>query len=147
MFAARREELRLSEDSGMTWNPIALPDKLTSVRALTTSPNGTLWVGGREGAFYSDDHGHSWQATNLPISNISNIDFDSILKRVVVTSGSSTMVFAVDPGDKNWKWYNPGWNVRMVHSIGGRMIAASLYDGVVVEPKESEAAGPAQAQR
>ncbi len=147
VFAARREDLKLSEDSGMTWNPIALPEKLTSVRALTTSPNGTLWVGGREGAFYSDDHGHSWQATNLPVSNISNIDFDSVLKRVVVTSGSSTMVFAIDPGDKSWKWWDAGLNVHMVHSMGGRLVGASLYDGVVVEPQESNGSGLTQAQR
>jgi len=147
VFAARREELRLSEDSGMTWNPIALPDKLTAVHALTTSPNGTLWVGGREGAFYSDDHGHSWQATNLPITNISNIDYDAVLKRVVVTSGSSTMVFAIDPSEKTWKWWDAGLNVRMVHSMGGRLVGASFYDGVVVEPQESVASGLAQAQK
>ena len=64
VFAARRDDLRLSEDSGMTWTSIALPDKLTSVRALTTSPDGTLWVGGREGAFFSQDHGHTWIAMN-----------------------------------------------------------------------------------
>jgi photosystem II stability/assembly factor-like uncharacterized protein len=147
VFAARREELKLSEDSGMTWNSIALPEKLTSVRALTTSPNGTLWVGGREGAFFSDDRGHTWSAIPLPVSDISNIDYDASLKRVVITSGNSTLVFAVDPGDKNWKWWDAGWNVRMVHSMAGRLVGASLYDGIVVEPKEADAAGLAQAQR
>ena len=148
VFAARRDDLRLSEDSGMTWTSIALPDKLTSVRALTTSPDGTLWVGGREGAFYSQDHGHTWNAMNqLPVSDISNIDYDAALKRVIITSGNSTLVFAVDPEQKNWKWWDAGWNVRMVHSMQGRLVGASLYDGVVVEPKDSESAGLAQAQR
>jgi ligand-binding sensor domain-containing protein len=148
VFAARRDDLRLSEDSGMTWTSIALPDKLASVRALTTSPDGTLWVGGREGAFYSQDHGHTWIAMNqLPVSDISNIDYDAALKRVIITSGNSTLVFAVDPEQKNWKWWDAGWNVRMVHSMQGQLIGASLYDGVVVEPKESDSAGLAQAQR
>jgi photosystem II stability/assembly factor-like uncharacterized protein len=148
VFAARRDDLRLSEDSGMTWTSIALPAKLTSVRALTTSPNGTLWLGGREGTFYSDDHGRTWQAmSSLPIANISNIDYDPGLKRVVVTSGSSTLIFAIDPADKNWKWWDTGWNVRMVHSMAGRLVGASLYDGVVVEPAASDASGFAQAQR
>ncbi|HEX3472184.1 MAG TPA: transcriptional regulator [Silvibacterium sp.] len=150
VFAARREDLRLSEDSGVTWTQIALPDKLTSVRALTTAPNGTLWVGGREGAFFSDDRGQTWHAMdNLPIMDINNVDYDAVLKRVVVTSSNSTMVFAIDPDARNWKWWDAGWNVRMVHSMGGHLIGASLYDGVVVEPKESDAAaaGMAQAQR
>jgi photosystem II stability/assembly factor-like uncharacterized protein len=147
VFAARREDLRLSEDSGMTWTSIALPDKLSSVRALTTSPDGTLWVGGREGAFFSQDRGHTWTFMNLPVSDISNIDFDAVLKRVIITSGNSTLVFAVDPEQKNWKWWDAGWNVRMVHSMEGRLVGASLYDGVVIQPKESDSAGLAQAQR
>jgi photosystem II stability/assembly factor-like uncharacterized protein len=148
VFAARREDLRLSEDSGVTWNAIALPEKLASVRALTTSPDGTLWVGGREGAFFSDDRGHTWHAMdNLPVSNIVGIDYDAGLKRVVVTSGSSTLIFAIDPSAKNWKWWDAGWNVRMVHSMAGRLVGASLYDGVMVEPQSSQVSGLAQAQR
>ena len=84
---------------------------------------------------------------NLPITDISNIDYDAALKRVVVTSGNSTLVFAIDPDEKNWKWWDAGWNVHMVHSMAGHLMGASLYDGVVVEPKESDAAGLAQAQR
>lgn len=148
VFAARREDLRLSEDSGMTWTSIALPEKLTSVRALSTSPDGTLWIGGREGAFFSADRGHTWNAmSQLPVSDISNIDYDTALKRMIITSGNSTLVFAVDPDAKNWKWWDAGWNVRMVHSIDGRLVGASLYDGVVVEPGAPDAAGLAQAQR
>jgi len=147
VFAASRDSLRLSENGGETWTPVSLPEKLKTVHALATSPNGTLWLGGREGAFVSDDRGQTWKQIPLPVTNINNIDFDPGLKRVVITSADSMLVFAIDPGDKSWKWYNPGWNVRMVHSIAGRLMAASLYDGVVVEPKESEAAGLSQAQR
>ena len=148
VFAARRNDLRLSLDSGVTWQSISLPAKLSSVRALATAPNGTLWVGGREGAFYSDDRGQSWQSfEHLPITNIDNISYDSHLGRVVVTSSDSTLVFAISPDDKTWKWWDVGWNVRMVRSMGGRLVAASLYDGVVVQPTQPEVPGPAEAQR
>jgi photosystem II stability/assembly factor-like uncharacterized protein len=147
VFAASRNQLRLSEDGGETWTSANLPEKLATVHALATSPNGTLWLGGREGVFTSDDRGKTWSGIPLPIVNINNIDYDAALKRVVITSGSSTLVFALDPGDKKWKWWDAGWNVRMVHSIAGRLVAASLYDGVVVAPKEPETAGLSQAQR
>jgi photosystem II stability/assembly factor-like uncharacterized protein len=149
VFAARRNDLQVSEDSGVTWKPIALPSKLSSVRALTTAPDGTLWLGGREGAFYSNDHGQTWEAlATLPITNIGNVDWDETLKRVVITSTDSTMVFAVDSSDKTWKWWDAGWRVRMVHTMGGHLVAASLYDGVVVQPADASVqAALQQAQR
>jgi photosystem II stability/assembly factor-like uncharacterized protein len=149
VFAARRNDLRISEDSGMNWKPIALPAKLSSVRALTTAPNGTLWLGGREGAFYSNDHGQTWQQmTTLPIGDIGNVDWDDALQRIVITSTDSTLVFAIDSSDKTWKWWDAGWRVRMVHTMGGRLVAASLYDGVVVQPSDANAPGATQqAQR
>jgi photosystem II stability/assembly factor-like uncharacterized protein len=146
VFAASRKSLKLSDDGGETWTSLALPEKLKSVHALATSPNGTLWLGSREGVFTSDDRGHTWSMIPLPIAHINNIDYDAALKRVIVTSADSTLVFAVDPTEKNWKWWDAGWNVRMVHSVSGRLVAASLYDGVVVEPKESEV-GLSQAER
>jgi photosystem II stability/assembly factor-like uncharacterized protein len=148
VFAARREDLQLSEDSGVTWNRIALPEKLASVRALGTSPNGTLWVGGRVGAFFSDDRGHTWrQIDTLPITNIATLDYDPDLKRMVVTSSDSTLVFAMNAEDKTWKWWDAGWKVRMVHSMGGHLVGASLYDGVVVEPVAASAPGLSEAQK
>ena len=148
VFAARHSELRISEDSGVTWKPIPLPEKFTSVHALTTAPNGTLWLGGREGAFYSNDHGQTWQAlSSLPVNNIGSVDWDDNLKRIVITSLDSNMVFAIDSTDKTWKWWDAGWRVRFVHSMGGRLVAASLYDGVVVQPPDAGASATQQAQK
>jgi photosystem II stability/assembly factor-like uncharacterized protein len=149
VFAARRNDLSVSEDSGVTWKPVPLPAKLSSVRALTTAPNGTLWLGGREGAFYSNDHGQTWDAlSTLPITNIGNVDWDAAMKRVVITSTDSTMVFAIDSSDKTWKWWDAGWKVRMVHTMDGHLVAASLYDGVVVQPSDTPGSGTSQqAQR
>jgi ligand-binding sensor domain-containing protein len=147
VFAARREDLRLSQDSGVNWNPVPLPSKLTSVRALTTTPNGALWVGGREGTFYSVDSGQTWHALMLPIVDIDNIDYDPTLGRVVVTSSNSDLVFAINDDDKTWKWWDAGWKVRMVHSMNGHLVGASMYDGVVVEPQMDGSAAHEEAQK
>ncbi|WP_164981535.1 transcriptional regulator [Silvibacterium dinghuense] len=145
VFAARRNDLRVSDDSGMNWKAVALPAKLTQVQALTTQPDGTLWLGGREGAFFSKDQGQTWEAmTNLPFGNIASVDWNESMKRVVITSLDSTLVFAVDPTEKSWKWWDTGWRVRRVHTMGGRLVAASLYDGIVVQPESSGQTGVLQ---
>lgn len=136
VFAAQRAALRLSEDGGVHWTSLPLPVGLTTVGALATTPTGALWVGGREGAFYSEDHGQSWKkVADLPVSDIDSIDYDEALGRVVIASGDSSLVFAINPDNKSWHWWNTGWKVRMVHSVDGQLVGASLYDGVVVQPK------------
>ena len=140
-IAARRDVLQVSEDAGKSWQQVALPSKLLAVHALAVSSDHTLWVGGREGLFYSSDAGKSWnELPNLPLGDITGLNWDPELNRVLVTSRASTLVFGVDASGKPWKWWQTGWNVHEVHSQNGRLVAASLYDGVVVEPSSKEAA-------
>jgi ligand-binding sensor domain-containing protein len=140
VLAANRSQLMISTDGSATWHAITLPSKLTSVQAVTTAPKGSLWVGGREGLFYSEDQGQSWQQlSTLPLADINGLNYNRAMGRVIVTSWRSTMVFAIDESSKTWKWWDAGWTVRSVRSQGGRLVAASLYDGVVVQPKSEEA--------
>jgi photosystem II stability/assembly factor-like uncharacterized protein len=139
VLAANRSQLMISTDGSATWHAITLPSKLTSVQAVTTAPKGSLWVGGREGLFYSEDQGQSWQQlSTLPLADINGLNYNREMGRVIVTSGRSTMVFAIDESSKTWKWWDAGWTVRSVRSQGGRLVAASLYDGVVMQPKSEE---------
>lgn len=148
VFAASRTSLRLSDDKGVHWSPVMLPSGLSSVEALTATPSGALWVGGREGAFYSENHGQTWHAlSNLPVRDIDNINYDDGLGRVVITSRDSNLVFALNPDDKSWKWWDAGWKVRMVHSVNGHLVGASLYDGVVVQPRANGVTASEQALR
>jgi photosystem II stability/assembly factor-like uncharacterized protein len=139
VLAANRSQLMISTDGSATWHAITLPSKLTSVQAVTTAPKGSLWVGGREGLFYSEDQGQSWQQlSTLPLADINGLNYNREMGRVIVTSWRSTMVFAIDESSKTWKWWDAGWTVRSVRSQGGRLVAASLYDGVVMQPKSEE---------
>jgi photosystem II stability/assembly factor-like uncharacterized protein len=139
VLAANRKQLMISTDSGANWKEITLPAKLSSIHAVTTAPKGSLWLGGREGLFYTEDQGQSWQQlSNLPVADITGLNFNRELGRVVVTSSQSTLVFAIDENSKTWKWWDTGWTIRAVRSVGDRLVAASLYDGVVVQPKQGE---------
>jgi photosystem II stability/assembly factor-like uncharacterized protein len=135
VIAAQRTALAVSQDAGKTWQSMAMPQKLNWLQSIAIAGNGSVWLGGRQGVFYSDDHGQSWnELTNLPISDISGLGYDPDLKRVLVTSWGSNWVLAVDPTNRTFKFWDPGWKVRHVRSSGGRLVAATSYNGVVVEP-------------
>ena len=135
VMASRREGLDVSQDGGQNWQPLALPAPLTSANTIAVAPSGSLWVGGREGVFFSEDKGATWtQMKTLPVSNINNLSYDSQLKRIMVTSWNSTWVMAVDDHTREFKWWDAGWNVRSVQSLGGRLMGASLFNGVIVQP-------------
>jgi hypothetical protein len=34
-----------------------------------------------------------------------------------------------------WKWWQTGYRIGLIRAAGNRMVAASLYDGVLVEPQ------------
>jgi photosystem II stability/assembly factor-like uncharacterized protein len=136
VIAAQRTALAMSQDAGKTWQPMAMPQKLNWLQSIAIAGNGSVWVGGRQGVFYSEDHGQSWnEMTNLPVSDISGLGYDPELKRVLVTSWGSSWVLAVDPTNRTFKFWDPGWKVRHVRSSGGRLVAATAYNGVVLEPQ------------
>ena len=140
LFAGRRQGLMMSENRGATWKTASFPTGLTALRAMTLAPDGSLWAGGREGLFYSTDRGQSWSRLDrLPATDITSVAWSRSLQRVMLTSGQSTVIFALDPAEKTWKWWNPGWSVHSVATVEGRLLAASYFSGVVVEPQAEQA--------
>jgi photosystem II stability/assembly factor-like uncharacterized protein len=136
VVASERTALVMSNDQGKTWQPLAMPQKLTWLQSIAVTDSGSLWLGGREGVFYSDDHGQNWsEMKSLPLSDISGLSYDADMKRIVITSWASSWVLAVNPADRTFKFYDPGWKVRHVQSMGGRLLAATSYNGVVLEPQ------------
>jgi photosystem II stability/assembly factor-like uncharacterized protein len=136
VVASERTALAMSNDEGKTWQPLAMPQGLTWLQAAAVTDSGSLWLGGREGVFYSDDHGQNWtEMKSLPLRDISGLSYDVDLKRIVITSWASSWVLAVNPADRTFKFYDPGWKVRHVQSVSGRLLAATSYNGVVLEPQ------------
>jgi len=139
VYAASRQLVARSQDQGKTWETLT-PGTLTSVEALATAPNGEVWIGGREGAFLSSDKGQTWQhLKQLPFAGISGLIYDPDMKRMLITSWQSTLIFAIDPNDRSWKWWEAGWNVHAVRWADGRLVGASRFDGVVMQPRSESA--------
>lgn len=144
VLAARREDMMSSKDEGGTWDPVPRPSGLTAISSVAVSPEGTLWVGGPEGVFLSHDAGRSWsQMKRLPVNAINGLHWDEGMKRVIVSSNATSLVYGVDPATLEWKWWDTGWKVHSVRSIGDQLVAASLSNGVIMQPRGQELAGAA----
>jgi photosystem II stability/assembly factor-like uncharacterized protein len=135
-FVAGRQFMVSTQDGGKNWQAVPMPAELSTLRFMVSADNGSLWIAGREGVFFTEDQGQSWQKLkSLPFNDVDGLDFDREAKRLMVTSASGTLMMAIHPVKKDWKWWDVGWNVHTVRSSGGRLIAASLFDGVVLQPK------------
>ncbi len=127
----------LSSDGGQRWEPLRLPGSLEQVSAVAVDDSGGLWVAGREGVFASRDRGATWQVLkNLTIRDVNSLFYDEPSQRVLVTANSkNTIVFAVHVPDWSVRYWNSGWNLKLVRPMGDHLVGATLFDGVVVQPR------------
>jgi photosystem II stability/assembly factor-like uncharacterized protein len=133
--AASQSRVVLSVDAGKTWAPIAIPAMLTRIHGVAFSADGALWLGAREGVYFTRDLGKTWLWVHrLPLVDLDDLFYDEALDKVLVSSKSSDQVFLIDPKTMAWTWHAAGYRVSMVRSAGSRLLAASLFDGVLVEP-------------
>ena len=137
IVVATLHSLLWSADSGATWSTASLPHEVTQITALTLDDSGGIWVGGREGVWVSHDTGANWSTVkNLFVQDASNIFFDRETKRVYVAADSSThLAYVVQLPDLAVHFWDTGWNLRFIRPMGDHMIGATLFDGMVVQPR------------
>jgi photosystem II stability/assembly factor-like uncharacterized protein len=137
LTAARRDGVVLSTDAGESWMPIGIPAMLTRIHCVAFSADGTLWLGAREGVYFSRDLGKTWLWVHrLPLNDVDDLTYDDHLGMILVSSRSSDQVFAIDPKTLEWKFAQTGYRINLVRSAGGRLLAASMFDGVLIEPQD-----------
>jgi photosystem II stability/assembly factor-like uncharacterized protein len=136
MVAARADGVVISKDAGQSWWPMGLPTMLTRIHRVVFSPDGTLWLGAREGVYLSRDLGKTWLWIHrLPFRDVDDLSYDAESKRILVSSRTSDQVYAVDPKTMAWDWWQTGYDIVLIRAAGNRLVAASLDDGVLVGPK------------
>ena len=136
MAAARPDGVVLSKDGGQTWWPMQIPTVLTRIHRVAFSSDGTLWLGAREGVYFTRNKGKTWMwAQRVPIVDIDDLYYDATSNRVLVSSRRSDFVYAMDPDTLDWKWWQTGYKLSAVRAAGDRLLAASLYNGVLIEPQ------------
>jgi ligand-binding sensor domain-containing protein len=132
----------ISADAGKTWSALSLPGQLTQIGAAAVDEFGAVWIGGREGVFISSDKGATWQSLkDLYLRDVNSIYYDSTSQRMLLTAnGSGTMALSVHLPDRSVKVWETGWNLRFVRPVGDHLVGATLFDGVVVQPRMVDSA-------
>jgi photosystem II stability/assembly factor-like uncharacterized protein len=137
VMLANLGEITVSVDGGRRWQGVSLPSGLTQVGAIAVDDEGELWVGGRQGVFVSSDNGTTWTTLkNLYASDVNSLYFDAKGQRMLVTANASTtMAFVVHLPTKTVSYWDTGWHLRFMRPVGDYMVGATLYDGVVLQPR------------
>jgi len=141
VFANGQTVLYFSPDQEKTWQSVVLPTNWHRVRYVALDGGGRLWVGGRLGVAFSDNHGQSWQPVDIPINDISGLRYDPQMNRILATSYDSDLLLGIDATGKHWNYWSPGWRTHIVDSSDGHLVAATLLHGVIVEQQKQLAAG------
>jgi photosystem II stability/assembly factor-like uncharacterized protein len=137
VLAATLRAAMLSADGGERWEPVRLPVTLEQVAAVAVDDAGGLWVAGREGVMVSEDRGATWHSLkNLPIGDVNSLFYDEPSQRMLITANNrNQIVFAVHLPDYAVQYWNTGWHLRLVRPVGDHLVGATLFDGIVVQPR------------
>lgn len=136
LAAVRQDGAVISKDAGQSWMPMGIPAMLSRVHCVAFAADGSLWLGANEGVYLTRDLGHTWMWVNrLPLNNVDDMTFDAASGKILVSSQSSEQVYTIDPKRLVWTWAQTGYRINRVRAMGGKLLLASLYDGVLVEPR------------
>jgi photosystem II stability/assembly factor-like uncharacterized protein len=135
IVGARVDGAVISKDAGQTWWPLGAPIMLTRIHSVVFSPDGTLWLGAREGVYFTRDLGKTWMwIQRLPFRDVDDLSYDAAAKRILASSRASDQVYAIDPKTMKWDYWQTGYRIVLIRAAGDRLVAASLNDGVLLGP-------------
>lgn len=135
VLAVTRKAVVVSFDRGQTWKTATIPSDVTMISNIAVAPANRLYLAAREGAYRSEDSGLSWERlTRLPVNQLTSIYYDEEEQRLLTMSYTSTQVFQSTDFGKTWKRAETGWILRRIRSARGRVLATTIFDGIVAQP-------------
>jgi photosystem II stability/assembly factor-like uncharacterized protein len=138
---ATHSNVLVSKDSGATWKDSSLSSYVSGIRGVTITSDGQIMVASREGAFRSPNAGAGWEhmQNGLPDKNISSISYDENGTRLLATSTETGVVFESEDSGHTWtRGPDTGYPLRHISVVHGRFLAATPFDGVVMQPENDD---------
>ena len=132
----------ISHDEGKTWNQLAIPQYVTGLYNLTQGGDGSVWLGTREGALRSTDNGATWEHVlgGLPPRQVYVVRYDAPSQRLLATAQHTHGVYESKDGGKSWHLTpDTGVSIRAAMNFQGRILAASSYNGLLLQAGEGSA--------
>jgi photosystem II stability/assembly factor-like uncharacterized protein len=129
--------VEISTDGAGTWQNVPLPPRVTQVLVLSVDAQGEVWVGDRDGVYDSADKGATWQTVSaLVVRSVNSLFYDEQADRMLVTARDpATVAYSVNAKTKQVTSWETGWDLRFVRPVGDHLVAATLFDGMVVQPR------------
>lgn len=135
VIVASRKNVMLSLDAGTTWYPCTHLDSASLINGVFLDRTGDIWVAAREGAFRSTDACDSWQYVRaLTLSNVASIQYDDENRRFLASGSGSTGIYESTDNGHSWRRTDSGWQIRDFRSVHGRLIVATAFDGIIMQP-------------
>ncbi len=136
------KRLFLSHDQGKSWDESTVPQYVTGIYNLTSTPDNSLWMATREGALHSTDGGKTWEHTlgGLPPRNVFVVRYDPAGQRLLATAMHAHGVFESKDNGQTWQQTpDAGVSIRAALNYQGRILAASAYNGLLLQQAGSTA--------
>jgi hypothetical protein len=142
VIAATLHSAMLTVNGGMHWTVVHLPPALTQIDAVAVDGAGGLWIGGLEGVFITENGGSTWTTVpSITLHGVNSLYYDEASQRMLITADNkNTIAYAVHLPDMAVRYWNTGWNLRLVRPVGDHLVGATLFDGIVVQPRMVDSA-------
>lgn len=146
---ATHNDVLVSKDEGKSWQDSAnLSTFVSTIRNVALTSDGQILIATREGAFRSPNAGGGWEhmQNGLPDKNISSISYDSKNSQLLATSSVTGVVFQSQDNGRSWqRGPDSGYPLRSVSFVHGHYVAATPFDGVVVQTTNDDRSAAADA--
>jgi photosystem II stability/assembly factor-like uncharacterized protein len=127
----------VSVDGGVTWSKSRkLAPRMESLTSLIITVSNDIIVSSHEGVFRTRDLGATWQRIQhgLPQPDVSGLFYDENQNRLLAISASGKSIFESKDAGASWhRRPDPGVSLRRLGFVQGHILAASKFDGMLLE--------------